>query len=127
MVFGGKGMTLPLTPEMLAANYDFLRTTPPYRRWTLPPSSDVKFRVTRDPGRRGHYRRDRYGRSEIAVSGRSIGHTHSLTEIMGHEMIHLHEDILGILYKTNAEHSGFFRRQAARACKFHGWDPKLFY
>jgi hypothetical protein len=42
-------------------------------------------------------------------------------------MIHLHEDMIGILYKTKAEHSGYFRRRAASVCKFHGFDPKLFY
>jgi len=29
-------MTLRLTPDMLAAGYDFLRTTAPFQRWRLP-------------------------------------------------------------------------------------------
>lgn len=120
-------MTLPLSKEMLEAAYEFIISTPPFVRWNLPDAQDVIFRVTRDPGRRGHYRRDRYGRKEIAISSAAIGHTHSLMEVMAHEVLHLHEDQLGILYKTKAEHSGFFRKQAERICKYHGFDPKLFY
>jgi hypothetical protein len=120
-------LTLPLTKEMCAGMYDYIRTTPPFRNWNLPEAEEVVFRVTRDPGRKGHYRRDRYGRREIAVSIASIGYTGSLAEVMAHEMIHLHEDMVGILYKSNAEHTRFFRRNAEIVCKFHGFDPRLFY
>lgn len=119
-------MTLHVTPEMVAAAYEFLRTTLPFRRWKLPHADEIVFRVTLDHMRLGHFRRDRYDRREITVSARSVGHTCTLIETVGHEMIHLHEDIRGTLYKTRAEHSGFFRRQAALACKYHGWDPRVF-
>ena len=33
-------MTLRLTPDMLAAAYDFLRTTVPFSRWRLPEADD---------------------------------------------------------------------------------------
>jgi hypothetical protein len=120
-------MTLPLTPEILAANYEFLRVTPPFRRYKLPPSSEIIFRVVRDPAKRGHYRRDRYNRPEIVVSSRVIGHTHNLTEVMAHEMGHAIEDlVLGVYPKC--EHTTWFRRNfTPRVCKFHGFDPKLFY
>lgn len=121
-------MTLPLSREMLSAMYDYLRATPPFSRWKLPESGDVVFCVVRDPARLGFYRRDRLGRPEIGISTRGIGHTNNLANTMAHEMIHLYEDaVLGTLYKTKAEHSATFRRKAAQVCKYHGFDPKLFY
>ncbi len=46
-------MTLPLTPEMLRACYEFLRSTPPFRRWSLPPGDEIGFHVTRNRTRIG--------------------------------------------------------------------------
>lgn len=120
-------MSLPLTPETMAAAYDFLRTTPPYKALRLPHSDEIIFRVTRDPRKFGHYRRDRYDRREIAISARCNGFTTRLLETMGHEMFHLHEDLIGILYKANTEHGATFRGLAKRACRYHGWDLKAFY
>lgn len=120
-------MTLTLNREVCAGMYDYLRATAPFSDWNLPDSEDVQFPIIRDPKKRGHYRRDRYDRPEIAISSRSIGHTLSLAMVMGHEMIHFHEDKLGILYKVKAEHSAYFIKQAAAVCKFHGFDPKLFW
>jgi hypothetical protein len=110
---------------MLEAAYELARTTPPFKSWNLPDGEDISFRVTRDPFRRGHYRRDKRGRHEIAVSALSIGYTHNLIETMAHEMIHLHLDLVGLA--GTAEHNAPFKKFAARVCKFHGFDPKLFY
>lgn len=118
-------MTLPLDKDILEQAYELLRVTPPFRSWNLPDGEDVVFRVTRDPYRRGHYRRDSRGRHEIAVSSLSIGHTANLVETMAHECIHLHQEINGMANKN--EHNAAFRKQAARVCRFHGFDPKLFY
>ena len=120
-------MSLPLNREVCAGMYDYLRTTAPFRDWNLPESDGVQFPIIRDPKKRGHYRRDRYDRPEIAISSRSIGHTLSLAMVTGHEMIHFHEDLIGILWKVRAEHSPYFIKQAAAVCKFHGFDPKLFW
>ncbi len=120
-------MTLPINREMLEGTYTFLRTTPPFRNWNLPEPEDIQFQVVKDRTRQGFYRRDRHGRPTIYVSIASIGFTSSLIEVMAHEMIHLHEDMLGILYKTTAEHSEAFKRYAVLVCKTHGFDPKLFY
>lgn len=37
---------LHLTLEMLEGAYEYLRTTPPFRRWKLPPGADIEFHVT---------------------------------------------------------------------------------
>ena len=41
-------MTLKLTPDMLAAGYDFLRTTEPFRAWRLPDAEEVGLQVAGD-------------------------------------------------------------------------------
>ena len=38
-------MTLSLTPDLLAAAYDFLRATPPFKAWRLPESDDIAHTV----------------------------------------------------------------------------------
>lgn len=117
-------MTLPLTPEVLAAAYDYLATTEPFCRWNLPDSEDVVFRVVRDPTRCGFYRRDRYDRRSISISSASVGHSSTLLQIMAHELVHLHEDAAGMAKQS--EHSAAFRKLAALVCRVHGFDPKMF-
>lgn len=119
-------MTLPLTSDTLAAAYDFLRATPPFNRWNMPAGENVVFKVIRSASLRGRYyfvpaRR----RHCIEVSSASIGHTHSLVEVMAHEMIHLHEEQVGAV--TRAQHNAAYRKWAARVCAIHGFDPKLFW
>lgn len=116
-------MTLPLTPDMLAACYDFLCTTPPFNKWNLPDSEDVVFRVGRDPKLLGWYKLDD-GRHVIGISETTIGHTFSLVMVMAHEMLHLHQKDTRI--ETRAQHNAAFRKLARVVCRFHGFDPKLF-
>lgn len=120
-------MTLPLNPEMVAAGYEYLRTTPPFKGLRLPPSDAIIFRITRNPHKFGHYRRNYDEKREIATSTRCIGSTAKLLETLAHEMIHLHEDLIGLLYKSDTAHSATFRRLAKRACRHHGWDLRAFY
>jgi hypothetical protein len=116
-------MTLPLTPEMLRAAYDYLNTTPPFSRWNLPDGEDVVFHVVRDRAVRGWYQwRD--DKHHIAVSSRNIGYTSGLMDVMAHEMVHLHERHCGAC--GSAEHSAAFHRWAGQVCRIHGFDPKAF-
>ena len=117
-------MTLPLTPEVLGAAYDFLRTTEPFRRWNLPESEDVQFRVVRDFATRGFYRRDQKDRPSISISSNCNGHTDSLIGTMAHEMVHLHEDVNCL--ETKGEHSRAWHKYADRVCAVHGFDRKMF-
>ncbi len=127
---GSRSMTLPLTKEMVAAAYDYLCTTPPFSSWNLPDSEsgDVLFLVR---GLRGDYAQYRWdgARHTITISRSAIGHTRTLFEKLGHEMIHLHLESTGMESRRGGEdtHNAAFRKFAAMACKFHGFDPKAFY
>ena len=113
-------MGLPLSPDILKAAYEFLLHTPPFNRLKLPPADEVKFRVTQHLDREGDYFWD--GRHNIRISERVVGHTSSLLEAMGHEMIHVHEENCGI----RSHHGRGFKKLAHCACRYHGWDPFVF-
>lgn len=117
-------MTLPLNHEILAAAYDYLRATPPFRDWNLPEAEDVKFVVIRDPKTAGWHKITR-GKDFIGVSSGCIGRTHSLMEVMAHEMIHLHQrDVC--MDTRGVEHNAAFKKLVLKVAKFHGFDPLLF-
>lgn len=115
---------LPITPAMLAAAYDFLRSTPPFRRWRLPPADEVQFHVTREPFKFGTHEFD--GQEHIiGISERRVGHTYTLFITMAHEMIHAYQAISKTETK-GAEHNAAFRRIARCVCRYHGFDPREF-
>lgn len=109
-----------LTPELLCASYEFLRQTPPFRRWKLPSGEEIKFIVTRSIDSRGHAKDD----VEIGVSSRNIGRTESLFMVMAHEMVHVHVYLRGL--HGRSEHPAEFWRCARLVCKHHGFDIKMF-
>ena len=114
-------MTLPLTPDLLRASYDFLRETPPFKRWGLPPGESVTFKVTRSVKTQGdHLLHD--GKHTIRASSRKVGHTASLVALMAHEMVHVVCDREGV----RSEHGAPFRKRAAAVCRYHGFDPAEF-
>jgi len=119
-------MTLPLTKETLAAAYDYLAATPPFYDWNLPDSEEVDFKVSRRSGEFGRYQW--VGKHTISLSSKAIGHTTTLLRTMGHEMVHLHLEMTGMEAKSGGPnvHNAAFRRNAAKVCKFHGWDLKEF-
>ncbi|TWA89534.1 SprT-like domain-containing protein [Bradyrhizobium stylosanthis] len=115
-------MTFRLTPKVLETSYDYLRTTPPFNRWKLPPGGDVKFVVIRSKDDCGWYNIVN-GQHVIAASSAYIGRTLSLMELMAHEMIHLYQR------RKNPRatgHNAEFHKLGRRACKHHGFDPLLF-
>jgi hypothetical protein len=114
-------MTLRLTSDMLAAAYDFLRVTEPFKGWKLPEAEDVGFHVLRTRGHSADYSFEA-GIHLIRVSAARNGHAASLLATMAHEMIHLRQQILG----DRGHHTALFRRLAARVCRIHGFDPKTF-
>lgn len=119
---------LRLTPRTLEAAYDYLRTTPPFDRWGLPPGGDVKFVVSRRTGEFGRYQWLGH-RHCISMSSAAIGQTSTLIRYIGHEAIHLHLQASGQESKSSSMnvHNAAFRRYAAQACRAHGWDLKAFY
>lgn len=118
-------MTLPLSPDVLRAAYDYLNTTLPFSKWNLPDGDDVVFIVVRDPTVYGrHLHQDRRLHT-IKVSSRSVGHTTTLMETIAHEMVHVHEEGTGV-GRSDVEHSAAFKKWAAEVCRIHGFDPRRF-
>lgn len=115
-------MTLRLTPETLAAAYDYLRTTPPFDRWNLPESEEVTFRVTRSKDTCGHYWFTAPNGHQIDISLRLNRTTAGMLSTMAHEMVHL--------FQANScmrlSHDDAFHKLADQVCKLHGFDRGVF-
>jgi hypothetical protein len=114
-------MTPRLTPDMLAAGYDFLRTTDPFRRWKLPKSDEMGFCVVCRADLSADFGVER-GIPFIRVSEVHNGHAATVLSTLAHEMIHLHQHLTG----DREIHGPRFQRMAARVCRVHGFDPKTF-
>lgn len=115
----GFPLKLKLTPEVVAAAYELLRTTAPFKGWYLPPSEAIKFRVTRS--RKHSAQCDGVS---IEVSEHSHGHLVTLLSTVAHEMIHLYESMKE--GRPDPKHGALFHRRAALVCRLHGFDPKAF-
>ncbi len=111
---------LPLTPSVLIHAYEFLRATRPFVGWKLPEADDIVFKVARF---------DYYGEFDpsgptISISEKCNGHTGTLLASMAHEMIHLYHSRKNV--EKNVLHGREFKREAAKVCRYHGFDPKAF-
>lgn len=116
-------MILPLTPATLEAAYNYLRSTPPFVRWRLPPGGDVKFGIIRSRDRQAHY----FSRNDvhhIEFSSRYVGTHANLLSTMAHEIIHLHMSQTCLTQRN--PHDATFRKYADRVCKIHGFDRLMF-
>jgi hypothetical protein len=115
-------VSLTITPESCAALYDALREFPPFIKLRLPDSDAIEFHVVRDAAVYGTYH---FGDDHaITVSEKRVGHWHTLTETMAHEMIHLYQSIRGT--QTKAEHNSEFRKLASQVCHAFGFDERCF-
>jgi hypothetical protein len=118
---------LKLTPELLAGGYEFLRITPPFKAWRLPPASHVEFVVSRHRLYVGYHRgiRHKVRSHEIGVSAVCVGHTNTLLKTIAHEMIHQYQQ-RARTETAHTEHNAEFMRLARKVCCYHGWDEKEF-
>ena len=119
-------MSLKLTPELIAAAYDYLKVADPFKGWGLPEADDLGFIVSRHKDRYGHM--IGYHRSpdaDIAMSEKKIGSTTVLITVMAHEMIHLYQHLRGTT-TPNTQHNAEFLRLAKRVCKIHVFDYVAF-
>lgn len=114
-------MTLRLTPDLLAAAYDFLSETEPFIKWGLPSSDDVTFKVVRTTHWHGACDHDA-GKFMLRVSQGTNGHTMTLLGTLAHEMIHIRQFLL----KDSGNHNTLFDRLAKQVCKHHGFDIRAF-
>jgi len=120
-------MALSLTPDMLEAAYEFLRTTPPFKSWHLPHADEVTFVVSRHKKFVGYHRgiRRKIYDHEIGISDVCVGHTNTLLRTLAHEMIHQYQQ-RARTDTPNTEHNAEFMRLARIVCRYHGWDEKEF-
>ena len=117
-------MSLPITPDRLAAVYEMLRAWPPFSRWRLPAAEQVSFRVTRSRSLDAAWWIDG-GTHHIEANARRIGYLSTLCCAMGHEMLHLHQRVAK-LETPNTEHNADFVRKGRLLCARFGWDPQQF-
>jgi len=113
-------MSITITKDTLMAAYELLRTTPPFLGWKLPDAGEIDFAVLRG--------RTTYGDCDgetIRASSGCNGHLPTLLATVAHEMIHLHQ-MRRRLETPKTEHNADFRKRAARVCRLHGFDPKVF-
>lgn len=112
-----------ITPDILETNYRQLCLTLPFRRWSMPHSDIVEFRVLMARDRCAHHRAYADGTGhEIAVSAARVKTLDALTQAMAHEMVHIRQDQLGMRDK----HGVGFKRLAKLVCRRHGFDPTRF-
>ena len=115
-------MSLPLAPHMLAAAYEYLRSTPPFRGWKLPHADEVKFVVNRHPVNMGTCQGG--STCTIEISSVTVGHTDTMLRTMAHEMIHLRQFLHG--EENSSQHNADFRHKSVQVCRYHGWDVRVF-
>ena len=115
---------MKLTPEILAAAYDYNKTWEPFNKWNFPDAEEVEFRVIKSTTVHGWYAM-RDGKHIIAISARTVGFPTTLIRVMAHEMIHLHQQEAGMA--NAAQHNRAFQKLAERVAKIHGYDPKEFW
>ena len=116
-------MSLRLSPEMLAAAYEFIRASQPFKGWKLPEADAVQFTVNAHKYWFGSHQGG--PTCHISISESTVGHTATLIRVMAHEAIHLHQYQAG-LESRSTHHNADFRRRAALVCREHGFDEKAF-
>lgn len=117
-------MTLHITPAMMEASYELLRTTPPFRGWKLPAADEVEFKVISSESRSADYFRKADGTHCIRANQKWIGSLNGLVATMAHEMCHMHHNIE--CPSNQAWHGKWFQSAARQVCRYHHFDPKSF-
>jgi hypothetical protein len=112
-------MSLTITRTTLICAYELLRTTKPFLGWRLPDAGEIEFAALK-----GDWFGDCDGET-IRASATKHGHLPTLLATVAHEMIHLYQMRHGMA-APNAGHNADFRKRAARVCRLHGFDPKVF-
>lgn len=105
-----------LTPETLAAAYDYICTMPPFEQWNLPDSSEVKFQVIKSRAVFGQVRWD--GRQYHMQISSSMCRRHgTLIATVAHEAIHIHQHSACFMRKN--VHDRAFWLLADEVCRHH--------
>lgn len=110
-----------LTPECIAAAYDYLTRTPPGNRWKLPASDELQIVVLTTRERMGHVRDGKP--IELAVSCKRVSHTSTLMATVAHEVCHLRAYARGA---KGIGHGREWQQAANQMCRAHGFDRHEF-
>jgi hypothetical protein len=116
-------MKVNITPELVAATYDMLCLTAPFKGWNLPPSDDVQFSILQTRERYGDHCVEGDGH-HIRISRTRHKTLRTLIETLAHEMVHMRETRLGV--RNDIAHGASFRKLAMQVCRIHGFDPGAF-
>ena len=117
-------MVLILTADALKAAFDLLCATPPFNKWNLPYSDEVKFKTDKSKDTYAWHTFD--GKKHtICVSISSISSIDLLIRKMAHEMVHVHEANVR-RYRNDVQHSAAWNKWADQVCAVHGFDRKAF-
>jgi hypothetical protein len=121
-----------ITPEMCRAAYEYLRTTPPFKRWKLPDGDEVEFFVDLQKKPRhkdqlvAHIDYFKDGRFRITVTLWNDT-TDLLMHTMAHEMCHMRQAVLKPMDRNGSYgHGKDFQKMADQVCRQHGFNRDLF-
>lgn len=117
-------MTLPLSPELLAACWDYIIKTPPACKWELPDSDEIIFKVIKNGRVYGQVKYDG-PKYVIEVSSARVGRHETLISTLYHEAIHIHSHQQGFI-NWRTHHDSAFNKLADQVCKIHEFDRKIF-
>jgi hypothetical protein len=112
-----------ITPDILESAYEFLRRTPPFKGWHLPPSDEVEFHAVPLKDHCADYSVVD-GTHVIRVCILRHAHLYAVVISVAHEMCHLRQQIAAPHDK--AHHGAYWKRLAKQVCRIQGFDPKTF-
>lgn len=120
-----------ITPDICCAAYDYLRSTPPFKRWKLPPGEQVSFIVTKQQKPVGQEQtvacvdHDKHGDFRIQVSLWNDA-TDLLMMTLAHEMCHMRQAQLKGFTASPYGHKKDFQKLADQVCKYHRFNRNYF-
>ncbi len=103
--------------------YAHLRELPPFDRWALPSPDQVEFGILVG---RDHAVYHNDGMHRIAVNDLTHTTHEQVMQTVAHEMVHLHQELVGRLPFKKDPHNADFRRWARLICKEFGWNVQTF-
>lgn len=114
-------MALHITPQLVAATYELLRMTLPFRRWKLPHADDVEFHITEHSDIDGDCLVSG-GKVRIRVTADRNNTLGKLLLTLGHEMCHVRQEVVA----PEDVHGEPFMHLARLVCRRHGFRMEDF-
>lgn len=111
-------------PRHVRAAYAMLRELPPFDRWRLPRAEEIKFEITLEPSVHAEYQSMR--RHVIRVNADTHTTLEQLLASVAHEMVHLRQELRGLLPAKGDGHNAAFRRMRKTVCHSLGFDVQSF-